>query len=104
MRQPTEDPWMYTVEPFAGDRIPAVIIHDEANSHEIGGTWGNNAEANAQYMAAAPELAAALEGLRRAPNCFCEAGIGNPMAPGHSAACNAAVDALAKAKGDRPRT
>ena len=31
-----------------------------------------------------------LVGLQRAPNCWCEAGIGNPMVPNHTDSCKAA--------------
>lgn len=39
-------------------------------------------------------LVKALTSLRRAPNCFCESGIGNPMVTRCSKACQEAKEAL----------
>ena len=46
----------------------------------------------------------ALIRLQRAPGCRCEAGVGNPMLPYHTADCrdaNALVRALARGANDR---
>lgn len=59
----------------------------------------DKAHANAQLIAAAPDLLEALKGLIRG-SCFCECGIDNPMMRGkHSSACIAAQAAIAKAEG-----
>lgn len=57
-------------------------------------------EANARMMVASFELFTALKGLQRAPGCFCEHGVGNPMVSNHSQACVAANAAIKKATGE----
>ena len=57
------------------------------------------ARSNLHLMTASPELLAVVEQLTRAPNCWCEAGIGNPMVPNHTELCKAAGAAVRKARG-----
>ena len=54
--------------------------------------------ANAQLIAAAPDLLEALESGRMA----CEHCIGNPMVKSHSRGCTLQRAAIAKAKGELP--
>ena len=47
-------------------------------------------------QAQADSLIEIIRGLQRAPGCYCEAGIGNPMVTNHTEACRAARLALSE--------
>jgi hypothetical protein len=101
-RKPTPGPWAVQWRPGHSTGLRAVIVPlaDNTGVDRIAVVSGSNgddtASANAFFIAAAPDLFAALEAQRHSDGCFC----GDASKGSHSQACIDARAALAKARGE----
>jgi hypothetical protein len=80
---------------------PVICECYKTNSLEHVATPIEQALANANLIAATPELLEALESLKCPGGCFCEAGLEMPgKATPHTEECNDLMQLIARAKGE----